>query len=689
MNVVSFDLETHLIDDGLLAPRLVCLAYRYLEAPSVAFEHGATTYANRHARPEYDELAGLLDYGAALAWVRSALADPKSYFVNQTIAFDFGCLAAEDPSLLPAIFKAYDEGRVSCTKIRERLIAIALGTLKDDDDNRAKFDLATLAMRYTKRDRSAVKGPDAWRLRYGELEGVPLATWPAEAVSYPLGDVEDAIDVWTCQIEAAERAGILAPDGYRLVNEPEQSAAAFALHLLGCWGIRSNAARVATLAAHVAERSATLDALKHAHGLFNAPKFVKGIEQAPTSNKKALQALVLAAFGSFDAAPKTPGRVDKAATAATGREVRIPEVATDKETLLASGDPVLSEIAAAGDALSAVRTTFLPALVRGINVPVCPSWQAIVATGRVSCWAPNLTNQPKFGGVRECWEARPGSLFFNADYSMAELRSLAQVTYTLFGHSTMRDALNEGKELHLLTAAGILGITYEECLRRFKAGDKEAKEARQVAKHCNFGLGGGMGAETFIRTVWLQSDRKLRLGATPEEAIARARELKRLWIATYPEMAAYFRYISEMGDCFELHQHVSRRLRGGLSYCSGANTLFQGLTADGVKASLYFASRECYTGESPAWAGRGKSPLYGCRLNAMIHDELMGEAPEARAHEAAVRLGEVMIHGMSLYTPDVAVVVEPVIMRRWYKEAKPVFDPNGRLVPWEPEARAA
>jgi hypothetical protein len=26
-----------------------------------------------------------------------------------------------------------------------------------------------------------VKGEDTWRLRYGELRGVPLAQWPAEA----------------------------------------------------------------------------------------------------------------------------------------------------------------------------------------------------------------------------------------------------------------------------------------------------------------------------------------------------------------------------------------------------------------------------------------------------------------------------------------------------------------------------
>ncbi len=695
MKLVSFDLETHLIDDGLLAPRAVCLSWRYLEAPSpggAMHKHEAMVPWGASIRPEFSRDAGIFPMQEGAEWLSSCLGDPEVHFVNQTIAFDFGCMAAEWPELIPLIFAAYDAGRVSCTKLRERLIAIALGVLAEDDRQAAKFDLATLTKTYTGRDRSSVKsGPDAWRLRYGELEGVPLEAWPVEAITYPLGDTEDALDVFAGQIAAAERAGILSDDGIRLVNEPEQAAAAWALHLAGCWGIRANAGRVAVLAEQIAERAKKLDALKNEHGLFNAPKLVKGVEKPATNNKKALQALVAKAYGGFESAPKTAGRLDKKTN------IRTPEVATDKETLLNSGDELLIEIAEAGDSLSAVRNTFLPALVRAVNAPVCPSWQALVASGRISCWAPNLTNQPRTGGVRECWEARPGYLFFNADYSIAELRSLAQVTFTLFGQSSMREALNDGKELHLLTAAGILGITYEECVRRYKAGSPDVCDkkqgGRQLAKPVNFGFPGGMGAETFVKTAW--KDYRIKLGETHEAAIQRANELRNLWLATYPEVRAYFRYISERGDVFELRQHKSGRLRGGLSYCSGANTLFQGLTADGAKAALYFASRECYTGESEAWnppavsgpafSGTPRSPLFGCRMNAMIHDELMGEAPEARAHEAAVRLGEVMVHGMQIYTPDVQTVVEPVIMRRWYKDAKPKFGPDGRLAPWEPE----
>jgi DNA polymerase I-like protein with 3'-5' exonuclease and polymerase domains len=66
-----------------------------------------------------------------------------------------------------------------------------------------------------------------------------------------------------------------------------------------------------------------------------------------------------------------------------------------------------------------------------------------------------------------------------------------------------------------------------------------------------------------------------------------------------------------------------------------------------------------------------------------VHDEIIAEVPEDRAHEAAHRIAEVMVETMNLYTPDVPARAEPALMRRWYKAADPVYV-DGRLVPWEP-----
>jgi hypothetical protein len=39
---------------------------------------------------------------------------------------------------------------------------------------------------------------------------------------------------------------------------------------------------------------------------------------------------------------------------------------------------------------------------------------------------------------------------------------------------------------------------------------------------------------------------------------------------------------------------------------------------------------------------------------------------------------------MSMYITDVPIIAEPVLMRRWYKNAETVRDESGRLICWEP-----
>ena len=105
---------------------------------------------------------------------------------------------------------------------------------------------------------------------------------------------------------------------------------------------------------------------------------------------------------------------------------------------------------------------------------------------------------------------------------------------------------------------------------------------------------------------------------------------------------------------------------------------------------MFLLQQECYTGKSELWKGEGVSPLYGCRMVAFIHDEFVLEVPEALhlAQAAVARLVEVMVEGMALYVPDVPIKAEPTLMRRWYKEAEPVWGPDGKLLVWEPKEKA-
>ena len=107
------------------------------------------------------------------------------------------------------------------------------------------------------------------------------------------------------------------------------------------------------------------------------------------------------------------------------------------------------------------------------------------------------------------------------------------------------------------------------------------------------------------------------------------------------------------------------------------------LGAQVAKRALWYVFRACYTQGAP-----GSAELFGCRPNNFIHDQIMCEVPEHRANEAAHALGELMRVAALDLMPDVPMKMDPILCRRWSKNAKGVRDDSGRLVPWE-DARLA
>jgi hypothetical protein len=146
-------------------------------------------------------------------------------------------------------------------------------------------------------------------------------------------------------------------------------------------------------------------------------------------------------------------------------------------------------------------------------------YRPLVASGRVSCYRPNLQQVPKRkGSMREMFMARPGAMLYELDYSTLELCCLSQCCIDLFGKSRMGELINEGRDLHRYIAALIYGKPEEEI----------TKEERFLAKMVNFGFGGGMGAKTFKQHAWTLA----RLELTE----AHCRKLKGVWLEAYPEM---------------------------------------------------------------------------------------------------------------------------------------------------------
>ena len=157
------------------------------------------------------------------------------------------------------------------------------------------------------------------------------------------------------------------------------------------------------------------------------------------------------------------------------------------------------------------------------------------------------------------------------------------------------------------------------------------------------------------------------------------------WMQAWPEVEGFFAFVrgctvpDSGGELYYVNHHREGRIRNKCRYTAACNSHFQGLAAAGAKAALW---RLCCEQHDPRAAG--DSPLYGTHLAAFIHDEIIIECPIDRVHEAAQRLRTVMVEEFNRFVPDCPTDAEPVAMLRWSKAAKPVFDEQGRLIPWEP-----
>jgi DNA polymerase-1 len=540
--------------------------------------------------------------------------------VGHNIAFDLAVLCNRFPELWSHVWRAYDEDRVGDTLYAAQLLDVALGKLGN------KYSLKDIAKRFASMDLE--KGEDTYRLRYAELERTPIHAWPKDAVQYALLDVEATRKVWLELSEGNVR---------QIPTLSHQCRAYWALHLASCWGMRCDPAAVQALRQEIEQGQA-----KH--------------------YDKLVTAGVLRANGTRDDNVVR----ERAKAAGVTRKTAGGKVSVNAEALREVKDEVLQSLLVY-QGWGKLHSTYLPVVERGTREPIQARY-TLVESGRTGCRNPNIQNLPRNGHVRECFAARPGFVYVAADYHVAELVCLAQVLLKWVSPSSeMANALLTGKDLHVVTAANILKCSYEYAMQAIENGDPKATEARQLAKANNFGIPGGLGANRLARLI-----RNYGLDVTEREAA----DLRQKWLKLYPEMETYFQQIgtATIGDDWRCHHPLTGYIRGGLSYCDGANHLFQHLAAYGGKSACYAVQRACF---------QPSGKLAGCRLVAFVHDELIIEAPEDKCHEAADELVAIMEREFAKACPDVPVHAEAVAMRQWAKKAKPVYR-DGRLVPWEP-----
>lgn len=687
--MVGFDLETHLIQPGLLAPPIVCgsFAGKLWEGLSVGTPH--------------IELKSM-----TMKRVRELLKG-TSILCGANIAYDFGCICAEDPSLIPLVFNKYLRGEVHDVLLAASLDFIARGFMQDGEiwdprtarvEQEVDEDGTPTGKSYTKysqiKDMSGkiskrfsleivtdiylgkqdAKENDRWRLSYALLDGKPLSEWPPEAIQYPLDDAQNSVDVAIQQLEVCEN----------LHDLPRQCYAAWCMHLGALYGFRTDGSTLESLEKELLEKIESLKSHFAQFGFYRREK-KKGVESW-VQTKKVIQERVAQAYKG------KPPLTDSGA------------ISCERTVLEDSGDEILEALAE----VSKVDKLYgyLPALRQGATVPINVAPNPILATGR-SSYEGFVQLMPRKGGIRERCISRPDTIWSSVDYASLEAHTFGQCLYWTAEYSKLGDMLNTDIDPHAAFAGKMLDKPYEEILNFLKLKDAYIKDIRQATKAGNYGFPGGMSAPAFVYAKRKEGliicttmhvaekcgvekiDKWKGRNITPmcKACVDAAEDLRVKWLELFDEVPIYFDWIKKqlrMNDN-TLEQFVSKRIRGGLRFTSASNTLFQGLAADGAKNAVIRMTEEMYLDR--------ESPLFGSRLIVFSHDETILEIPENRdglrgtCTDAGRRQAQIQVEEMSKMCPDMKrIKAEPAFMRRWYKDAEPVWV-AGQLIPWEPKAK--
>jgi hypothetical protein len=628
VRIVSFDVESHLATIARKAPRIVCLSWAE------------------------DEKSGLeVGHDNIERWLNQHLDNDDVMLVGHFVAFDSSCVMANFRSIWKKLFRKYRTNRITCTSIREKLLDIAEGEFKGgwSSGRYTKFKYSMQDIAYRRLKKIVEKDEDTWRMKYGELDGIPIEQWPQEAIDYSIGDARTTLEIFYNQEQRINRTH------YRVPTQFEDARADFALYLTSTWGIATDQQRVDEVWVNTVEHLESLVGILTDSGLARPAKkksVIRCSKEVPAV-KKSLKVVRVAIQQHY------PGEVPR-----TSKD----NIMTGEEVIVECNFEPLQKLVEF-DRLRKTANTYLTKLFLEV---VHASFYAIgAASDRTSCRRPNLQNQPRLPGVRECFIPRDGFVFCACDFDAQEMRTLAQSCYDVVGGSRLGDKFRQNPHFdpHLEFAASLCKVSVDEAKRRKNDGDLEIKKQRQNAKICNFGFPGGMGSTTFV---------DYAKGFGVELNYVEADELRSAWFQQWPEMNDYFKHVSSLvgnADIGYVTIPQSGFVRGGCGYCDAANTYFQSLAAHASKSALFDVCERAYCDEN--------SFLYGSRPVAFIHDEVIIETPKEAGPYAGKEMEQVMIDAMQRWTPDVPVAASALLMNRWSKKAEPVYDRHGNLKVWE------
>lgn len=602
-SAISLDTETHLSQPGLGAPPIVCASIAGLNAGKIE--------------------GSILTREQALEIFQQLIADPTRVIVFARAPYDLlviaVALARLGVDVMPQIYAALADDRIYDILIGEPLNAVAGGhlgrnpatggpLLNRETGRAARYSLDNVTEMLL--GRADAKKNDVWRMRYFELEDVPMERWPQPAIDYPIDDARNTFE------DALAQTGHLPRlvSGHRFAPVPGDALGATAC--LDCGATRlghSCMARRPMRNLHDLSNQVWTDFAMHVGGtrgfhvdqasvdiieryaLRNKDRGIKPfvaaglIREEGTENRSELKRRVALAYGATGmcetcgGSGKVPSPAAKPVRcdACRGRSVDgwkqagalmrstgpcsrcastglmpnpnppmivcfawgdldedgnptklktcdgtgllIDEVPRSEKEGIAYGADVLHEsgdefLMAYGDYQEDAKdlNVYIPYLRRARVQAVDGGWRdvpltlqpnVIVETGRTSYSgviqlfkrAPghhDLETKEFIPSLRECITARPGYYFSSEDYKAGELYTHAQSCIWIVGHSDLATALLGDLDPHSALAATVLGVTYDEFIRRKK--ETKFKNARQAAKPFTFGKPGGMGSPKLV-----------------------------------------------------------------------------------------------------------------------------------------------------------------------------------------------
>jgi len=240
--IFAADFEGHRIAPGNQFPRPVCLSWCEI-IPCAAAPGGYRPGA-----------AGVMTATDGVRWLFDAL-DSGGCWVNFGVAFDAGVAiehsavgGIDREAMLRTCVAAYERGDVVDVALRQGLWEIATDTFA------ATYDAGSIAARCgtpTQPDKS-----EEWRLRYGELDGVPIEQYPQRAYTYARDDAIAAAEVFCYQQHLRMVGSPYFPGRDVFKDEGRQARKALALKYLSATGLRSDPNIVARYRAHLESQMA-------------------------------------------------------------------------------------------------------------------------------------------------------------------------------------------------------------------------------------------------------------------------------------------------------------------------------------------------------------------------------------------------------------------------------------------------